>query len=212
MQNSVSITNEVVELLSIFEESIQISCLARRPNPDISEYFARLIQQNKLTSVGFKWVYQHQKPMDWHFLPDVMGKQALIDDMTLLIDIYRELLDCPRIGLRLEVLDSAMCPRFHVDKVGIRLLCTYRGVGTQWLDDRQANRTKLGIGAKGLADECSGLIVRDNAVGQAEPFDIVLLKGALWPNNEMKGAIHRSPVVDGGDKPRVLLALDALWD
>lgn len=211
-QKSISIVENLLDLVSIFDKKIQISCLSRPINKEIGYYFAQLAEQNKLMTLRFQCVYHHQKAIDWGFLPDLVGKNRLIEDIELLLDIYTELLGCQRVGFRLEVLDKAMCPRFHVDKVGVRLLCTYQGVGTQWLDDSQANRAKLGLGAQGLADECSGLMVVNEEFGQANPFDIVLLKGASWPENEGKGAIHRSPRVDCAIQPRVLLVLDAIWN
>ena len=104
-----------------------------------------------------------------------------------------------------------MCPRFHTDRVGIRLLCTYRGAATEWLDDVQADRSKLGGASSRLSDEASGLMRDPAQVGHAEPFDLVLLKGCAWPGNELKGAIHRSPAVPTHTAPRVLITIDALW-
>ena len=40
-----------------------------------------------------------------------------------------------RIRLRLEHVDNDACRLHHVDTVGLRMLCTYSGLGTEWLDD-----------------------------------------------------------------------------
>jgi hypothetical protein len=87
-----------------------------------------------------------------------------------------------------------------VDRTGIRLLCTYRGPGTQWLPDAGVDRQRL--------QEVPGDYP---AVAEAPAFAVVLLKGSAWPGNESRGAIHRSPPVPAGAAPRVLLTLDALW-
>jgi len=39
-------------------------------------------------------------------------------------------------GTRITTLDRAMCPRFHVDRVPVRLIVTWGGPGTQWLAGR----------------------------------------------------------------------------
>jgi hypothetical protein len=44
--------------------------------------------------------------------------------------MYQCLFEPEAIGLRIHVLADTMCPRFHVDRVPVRLLCTYRGPGT----------------------------------------------------------------------------------
>ena len=130
-------------------------------------------------------------------------------DLAHLVEIHGQLCGCARVGLRVEIVDRALCPRFHADRVGIRLLCTYRGPATEWLDDRFADRTRLGVNGHGLADEASGLI-RDPAAVQRLPlFAIALLKGEAWPGNAGHGLIHRSPAVPAGEGPRVLVALDA---
>ncbi len=44
------------------------------------------------------------------------------------------------------------------------------------------------------------------------PFAVALLKGGLWQGNADRGIIHRSPAVATGEAPRVLVAIDAIWD
>ncbi|MCY7293820.1 DUF1826 domain-containing protein [Alteromonas sp. a30] len=68
------------------------------------------------------------------------------------------------VGLRLSVLDKAMCPRFHVDKVPFRLVTTYSGIGSQWLPNEQVNREKLGHGSKGLSDAELGLYASSDCI------------------------------------------------
>jgi len=116
------------------------------------------------------------------------------------------------VGLRLEVLHNVMCPRFHVDRTGIRMTCTYLGPGTEWIDDVQVDRTRLGPGANGLPDTRSGLFTDERSIEAASCFDVVLLKGTLWQGNTARGAIHRSPATAPSDNPRILLVMDALWD
>lgn len=130
-------------------------------------------------------------------LPEGQARRILSADAAFLAGLLHDLTGCPRLGLRLVGLSRAMCPRFHTDRVGLRLLCTYRGPGTQWLDDQRYDRRRLPAQPAG-ANWC-----------EADAFDIVLLKGAAWPGNEHLGAIHRSP--DPGGAPRALLSIDAIW-
>lgn len=198
ISNSISQTfygQELLDFVKVFDETIQVVCCARQQDAQIAQYLELLAANQQLSALEHKTVYQLQKSMDWSFLPSAQGKEAFIADIEFLVDVYSELLGCDRVGLRIEVLNKAMCPRFHIDKVGIRLLTTYCGVGTQWLSDYQGALTQINEQAV--------------TISQAEAFDVVLLKGSLWPNNQQAGAIHRSPAVE---QTRVLLALDALWD
>ena len=103
-----------------------------------------------------------------------------------------------------------MCPRFHVDRVPVRMICTYEGPGTEWLPERAINREKLGSGACGHTDETSGLILDSAAIQSIPSYAIALLKGELWEGNEGRGAVHRSPGTTPRYPRRLLLTLDLL--
>ncbi len=92
------------------------------------------------------------------------------------------------------------------------MLCTYRGPGTQWLDEGCADRAFLGSRSGGQPDDVSGLIRDTAGIHTAPSFAIVLLKGDRWQGNAGRGIIHRSPLVGGSEAPRVLVAIDAVWD
>ena len=133
------------------------------------------------------------------------GHWDFCKDIAYLCGLYRDLFDLERIGLRLRTLDHAMCPKFHIDSVTCRLVCTYGGTGTQWLEDAYIDRCKLGTGSGGLCDEASGMILYTDAVQTMPPYAIGLLKGSRWEGNELHGAVHRSPQITS---PRLLLTLD----
>lgn len=115
-------------------------------------------------------------------LPDAPGKTELLADIALQCEIFSCLMDCQQLGLRLETLSKPMCPKFHTDHLVCRLVCTYLGPATEWLDST------------------------GNTV-QATPFAVTLLKGSGWEGNEQQAIVHRSPA---SDLPRVLLTLDPM--
>jgi len=115
---------------------------------------------------------------------DLQGHDGFVADVSWLIGAFACLVDARRVGLRLRVLDGAMCPRFHVDHVPLRLICTYAGPGSEWLatpDALQVNRLARG--------------------------DVALLKGEKWLGNEGAGLVHRSPQLPEGQR-RLMLTLD----
>ena len=117
------------------------------------------------------------------------------------------LFDQDAIGLRLRVIDTPMCPRFHVDQVPCRLITTYAGPATEWVPNEFADRNKLGAGNNGLSDEASGLLMQPNPIKSLQTGDVALLKGGGWKGNEDKGLVHRSPNNSDGQKS-LLLTLD----
>jgi hypothetical protein len=136
---------------------------------------------------------------------DPAAAAAFTDDVRELAQMFALLTGASRLGLRLVRLDGPMCPRFHTDFVGVRLLTTYSGTGTEWLEHEHVDRRFLGHRSGGREDHESGLL-RPGAVVQRLPlFAVGLLKGEAWPGNRERGIVHRSP---GGREPRILLSLD----
>lgn len=202
------IASSPAALIDIFQPDVQLA-VWQRP---IDQAIAGYLGTNRLhLGRGLRSSLTADECPDLVDLPASPGRDALAEDMGRLAELLRDLLDCPRIGLRLEVIDKAMCPRFHVDRVGIRLLCTYRGPGTEWIADTGADRTKLGSGASGWPDEVSGLIGADTRIESVASFSVALLKGSLWQGNGGRGVIHRSPAIPVDALPRVVLALDGMW-
>jgi hypothetical protein len=131
----------------------------------------------------------------------------LSENIAELVDMFCGLFDLKKAGLKLTVLDRAMCPRFHVDRVYCRLVTTYQGVATEWLPHNAVNRTKLGTGNNGLPDELSGLYENSDDIQQLDKGDVALLKGELWEGNKNAGLVHRSPAPKPNER-RLLLTLD----
>lgn len=202
------ISQTPAELIDIFAADTQLAVWERPIDPAIATY---LDASRQRLGSGLRISLSPGALPDLSGLPDGPGRSALADDIRQLTELLGELLDCPRIGMRLEVIGKAMCPRLHVDRVGIRLLCTYRGPGTEWISDSGADQRKLGAGAGGQPDEVSGLFGPETRIESVAPFAVSLLKGSLWQGNTGRGIIHRSPDVPTKQLPRVVLALDGMW-
>lgn len=201
-------STELNDLLRIFEPAVQLAIWQRPVDPLIAGYLNASLDD---MGSGLRQQLKPGESPDLSRLPGGDGRDALNADITLLADILGELLDAKTIGLRLEVIGKAMCPRLHVDRLGIRLLCTYRGPGSEWVDDEEVDRSRLGAGANGLPDESSGLLGPSSRIEVIPPFAVALLKGSLWQGNAGRGVIHRSPAIAPSEAPRILLAMDAGW-
>ena len=129
------------------------------------------------------------------------------EDIALLVEMFCYLFELKQAGMRLKVLDKAMCPKFHVDKVPCRLVTTYQGMATEWLPHELVDQTKLGWGCNGLPDSESGLYQRKSDIQQLDCGDVALIKGTLWEGNENAGLVHRSPGLIANEK-RLILTLD----
>ncbi|MGG2398855.1 DUF1826 domain-containing protein [Pseudomonas sp. SH1-B] len=132
---------------------------------------------------------------------DLPGQAAFLADVSWLVRAYACLLDARRVGLRLRVLDKAMCPRFHVDHVPLRLITSYAGPGSEWLEESAMSRRGLGQADAEPQD--------DTSIQRLQAGHVALAKGEKWQGNEGRGLIHRSPQPPAGQR-RLLLTLDWL--
>jgi hypothetical protein len=125
-------------------------------------------------------------------LPDGPECARLVDDIAMLADSFAALMGAPFLRLRLDMVQGNACPRFHIDAVTARLICTYRGTGTQY-----------GISTDGAAPR------RVFTVPTGAP---ILLRGTLWPQPPRSGLLHRSPPIEGTGETRLVLVLDPVHD
>ena len=115
-------------------------------------------------------------------------RDRLIDDTAALADIFAGLMQAKWLRLRLDVVDTNACRKFHIDAVTARLVCTYRGTGTQY-----------GITRNGAEP------ARVFTVPTGAP---IVLRGTLWPETPASGLLHRSPPIEGTGETRLVLVLD----
>ncbi len=187
----------------------QLCWIERPPVLEIARYLDRAVQED-LLGPGWRCAWSPGEVLDKDLLPLLRGRGALRRDIEALAALLCQIVGARSAQIRFDVMAQAQCPRFHVDNVRARLLCTYRGEGTQWLAEVDMDRARLGAGSGGLCDERSGLLLRPDAIRTLPAFAVALLKGRQWPANQARGAVHRSPPVAAHAAPRVMVAIDAL--
>ena len=90
--------------------------------------------------------------------------------------------------------------RYHLDKVPVRLLCTYVGPGTEWLEDRDVDPLQMRFNRN---PTCNEAVNRGQAL-QAHDAEVLLLRGQ-YPGVG-RPVVHRSPAVAG--HRRILLTVN----
>lgn len=205
-RSSVRSVDALVDLAEIFEPSVNIVRLARVASPALLEECRRELDARSAARMMIVRAGPDGAQDVRSALPSA---PHLAEDVALLCEVLAELTGAERIGARLAVVESAMCPRFHVDRVLVRAVCTYLGHGTEFVSNDHVDRSKLGHAAKGARDEDSGLLSSVERILAAEHGELVLLKGEAWPDNEGRGAVHRSPAASDAT-PRLVLTLDPL--
>ncbi|MDX2421294.1 MAG: DUF1826 domain-containing protein [Amphritea sp.] len=195
-------------LTDIYQQPINIVVLQRTLAEEVSDYYCQKLVDSK-PNFNLRSVITPEKAglSLKSSLPDMEGQSVFIDDLVLLLEMYACLFELDEVGVRLQVLDRAMCPRFHTDKLGCRLVSTFLGQGTEWLQNSDVDRSKLGVGNQGLSDDKSGLYLSSACIQQVNAGDVVLLKGEGWYDNDGLGAVHRSPAISVGEK-RLVVTMD----
>ncbi|MGF1771202.1 DUF1826 domain-containing protein [Vibrio wakamikoensis] len=193
-------------LTDIYKESVNIAIWKRELDADLqhltNEFLANNPKFQKSVSVSPSDAFAALE-----YATDGLAPKALLQNIAELVDMFCCLFELDYAGLRLATLESAMCPRFHTDKVPCRLVTTYSGVATDWLEHDVVDRSKLGHGSNGLPDSESGLHQSETDIQRLTCGDVALLKGEKWIGNEGGGLVHRSPSVASGEN-RLLLTLD----
>ena len=125
-------------------------------------------------------------------MPDCAERKLLLDDICLLAHEFDELFAPTYLRLRFDVVTTNKCPKFHIDYVAARLLCTYRGVGTEYsfLDDQK----------------------RPAKIFTTPNCAAVVLRGTKWPTDCANNLVHRSPEINDVNETRLLFVIDPVDD
>jgi hypothetical protein len=118
----------------------------------------------------------------------------LIEDMTSLVMHFAAISGSRSVDVRLEIITDNACTRFHRDFVDLRLLTTYLGPGTQWIDHEHA---------------ANALALQHDYVGPIDEFPfgtIAIFKGGK--SMPCRGLVHRSPKIAGTGAKRLLFCLN----
>jgi hypothetical protein len=193
-------------LADIYDDPIYLAVWNRHLSASLKTIAAAFVKANPTYRLSVALTPDHAKES----LHQSMGKLAspeLCDDIAELVGMFCMLFGLESAGVRLNVLDNAMCPKFHVDRIPCRLVTTYHGAPTEWLPHDLVDRSKLGHGACGQLDHESGLFKRPQDIQQLHCGDVALLKGDLWDDNEGCGLVHRSPHTQESGR-RLFLSLD----
>jgi hypothetical protein len=132
--------------------------------------------------------------LDTNGLPRGNLRNRLVNDMGGLVSVYADITLCGLVDVRLESIDHDACWKFHRDNVEARLLTTYRGPATQWIQPPHAEQA--------LREQQEF----DGPVENLHLGDVAIFRGSSA--NPDEGIVHRSPRMAGTGASRLLLCLN----
>lgn len=110
-------------------------------------------------------------------------RNALATEVADLALLFAPIMQASVVRVRLEVIETDACRKFHMDYVPARLLTTFCGRGTEWQHAE-----------------------RPHQVHAMAPGDVAIFKGRLLADEPR--ILHRSPPIAGTGESRLLLAID----
>jgi hypothetical protein len=183
--------------IAIYERSASI-------NPMLIAFLKTLI------NIGFKdfkattnslevgaLLYKHFKEVN------IMGLDLFINDIVELVKEFSQISKSKSIRVDLSFITNDQCRIFHTDIMDLRMLCTYYGEGTLWLENDNVNWKEYGC-----CNEDEKLVKDVSKINQISTFDVALFKGALYPDTSINAVLHRSPQIEKNKSERILLRLD----
>ena len=163
---------------------VNIQDWLNKVDPKLIPSFRQIFHKNEINkhiNKIFKNSLIKQKETEW-----------LVQDIIRLSRLFSNLMNVDYLRLRMEVVSTNSCRKFHIDAVKSRLICTYRGQGTQYGKSIDRNDPK-----------------QFNTTPTSSP---ILLRGTLWTENNSIMILHRSPPIEGTGETRFVFVIDPIFD
>ena len=192
----VAFVDEVEGLAHLFDGNIAGVIWRRRMQEGMQSWLDTLpvdqLPTGRIVLPAFKVRSAVAELMNISEMPDCAERQLLLDDICLLAHEFNKLFASSYLRLRFDVVTTNKCPKFHIDHVAARLLCTYRGAGTEYsfLDDQ-----------KRLAE-----------IFPTPKCAAIVLRGTEWPTDCANNLVHRSPEIYCENETRLLFVIDLVDD
>lgn len=132
--------------------------------------------------------------LDESGLPAGEPRDLLLADINCLATAFAAIAGVDLVDIRLERISHDACWRFHRDCVDARLLTTYRGPATEWVQPPYAGDALRDQKAYQGPSEHLGI------------HDVAVFKGSCAGPG--RGIVHRSPPIAGTGQTRLLLVLN----
>jgi len=114
-----------------------------------------------------------------------VAARPLAQDIRFLARRFANIAGIADVRIRLQLVKDDACRKFHVDAVGLRMLCTYAGPGTEWVD-------------------------ADGQVRILGLMQVAIFKGRAFPDQTPR-VLHRSPALSRRpprQRERLVLCID----
>ena len=195
---------ESKDLCKILDAQVNMVTLKRVPSRVTQAAFGALAENMKgeFRSLVTEATYAAElKAFLGQFNTTAIQREIILSEVGQLLTMMLKLGSERRAQLVFGLIDSDHCRLFHADHNELRMVCTFRGKGTEYLLNADVNRDGLGQGTN------DGHIA-GRPIQRLGTFDVGIMKGERFLGNDGNGLVHRSPPRLDGDSARIFLAID----
>lgn len=179
-------TNQCYELAHIYDDHCGLCIWIPEQNKERDD-FARELAEG---GFHYKQIVSPDTVMDeMGMFPDRPGSIAMKKWIAELVEIFATLFGLSRVGLRISSQEKPMCPKFHFDRIPVRLIYPLWGDGCQWFaDPAYFQHQEIGHLNHWVvrAEQCHA------PIHKAPKGAVVVMKGSTWKEGQIP-VIHRSP-------------------
>ena len=136
--------------------------------------------------------------------------RALAADMDRLSRLFSEIAKTIHPRVRLERVEDDGCAIFHADSLKIRMLCTYAGAGTEWLENSNVRRDELGSRGRSIGKTNAAIVIDPAKIRHIPAWHVAVFTGR--GREGTPALIHRSAPVATSSDYRLRLCIDLPGD
>lgn len=177
-------------LPAILDPAVELA-LWQRLRPDTLDWIDALewdeIDDVSAHIAGPQWIEAIGPLLTDAGYPQTDAGHLLAMELAERAEEFAALMGCERLHLRLEVIETDACRKFHMDYVTARLLMPLHGPGTQWIEAARGS---------------------DAPINQLGLGDVAIFKGKRLV--EEPAILHRSPPVAASRQTRLLCVINPL--
>ena len=135
-----------------------------------------------------------------------ISTEALAKDIWTIFDLFCKITNQCTGRVRLSRVENNACQLFHADTLEMRMLCTYSGLGTEWVENNNARYNELGSKGRSKEETNDSIVIDADKIHVMQPWHVAIFSGRK--KKKTLPLIHRSSPVNGKEEYRVRLCID----
>lgn len=197
-------------LMAIRDIGVNMAVWRRAPDRACAQALEALLRTNHAVALDLDPVTERELVSGVTRLTGRRGgsasARALAQDVWMLVGLFCSLADTNHARVRLERIEDDGCLLFHADTLRLRMLCTYAGPGTEWVENDNARYDQLGLRGRSVEEANRAIVVDESKIRHMAPWHVAVFSGRL--RKDTPPLIHRSAPVMKGKKHRIRLCID----